>query len=65
MISSIDPPMPQGHSGYWKDPRVWELVNKAAGGPGIPGPTASHPGIPDAGAVDGLPGAQHGIPPAA
>src|SRR5690348_2417922 len=28
------------HSGYWKDPRVWELVNKAAAGPGIPGPTA-------------------------
>lgn len=25
-----DPPMPQGHAGYWKDPRVWELVNKVA-----------------------------------
>jgi hypothetical protein len=30
-------PAPQGHSGYWADPRVWAVVNRmAATGPRIP-----------------------------
>jgi hypothetical protein len=31
------PPTPQGHSGYWADPRVWKRINAlAASGQGIP-----------------------------
>jgi hypothetical protein len=26
------PPAPQGHSGYWADPRVWEEINRVAAG---------------------------------
>lgn len=30
-------PSPQGHSGYWADPRVWTMVNRmAATGPRVP-----------------------------
>ena len=24
------PPSSQGHSGYWTDPRVWTVINRAA-----------------------------------
>ncbi len=24
------PPSPQGHSGYWADPRVWDIINQVA-----------------------------------
>ena len=26
------PPAPQGHSGYWADPRVWDEINRVAAG---------------------------------
>ena len=29
------PPASQGHSGYWADPRVWNLINQIAAGEGI------------------------------
>jgi hypothetical protein len=42
-----DPPLPQGHSGYWEDPRVWELVNKvAAAAQRIPVTAVSQPSGP-------------------
>ena len=33
-----NPPSPQGHSGYWADPRVWKAINEAAVGTERPGP---------------------------
>jgi hypothetical protein len=58
------PPMPRGHSGYWDDPRVWELVNKVAAAVGFPPATAaSQPGIPAAGPGDSALGARNSIPP--
>jgi hypothetical protein len=36
-------PAPQGHSGYWADPRVWTEVNRmAAAGPRIPVGSGTH-----------------------
>ena len=36
------PPASQGHSGYWADPRVWDVINRVAvwlaGGPPPPPP---------------------------
>lgn len=29
-IYGQDAPAPQGHSGYWADPRVWDLINRDA-----------------------------------
>jgi hypothetical protein len=31
-IYGEDPAMPQGHAGYWDDPRMSALVNEAAAG---------------------------------
>ena len=28
------PPSPQGHSGYWADPRVWDIINQVAAADG-------------------------------
>jgi hypothetical protein len=36
-------PAPQGHSGYWSDPRVWATVDRmAATGPRIPIGSGTH-----------------------
>jgi hypothetical protein len=36
-------PAPQGHSGYWADPRVWAMVDRmAATGPRIPVGSGTH-----------------------
>ena len=36
-------PAPQGHSGYWADPRVWAMVDRmAATGPRIPVGSSTH-----------------------
>jgi hypothetical protein len=32
------PPSPQGHSGYWADPRVWAVINHVAAGLGDDAP---------------------------
>ena len=38
------PPSPQGHSGYWADPRVWTLINQIAAGGDGNNPVAPAPG---------------------
>jgi hypothetical protein len=35
------PPSPQGHSGYWADPRVWAVINHVAAGLGDDTPLPS------------------------
>jgi hypothetical protein len=55
-----DPPMPQGHAGYWKDPRVWEQVNTIAAAARDAPPVTSPHGTPDQGAGHGM---RHDIPP--
>jgi hypothetical protein len=35
------PPSSQGHSGYWADPRVWNLINQLAAGEGRDTPVAA------------------------
>ena len=39
-------PSPQGHSGYWADPRVWSLINQIAAGWGGNSPVAPGPAVP-------------------
>jgi hypothetical protein len=49
-----DPPMPQGHSGYWKDPRVWEQVNNIAAAARHAPPVTSPHGTLDRGTGHGV-----------
>jgi hypothetical protein len=40
-IYGQNPPSPQGHSGYWADLRVWDLINQTAARPGQRDPVAA------------------------
>ncbi len=59
------PPASQGHSGYWADPRVWDVINRVAAGlAGGPPPPPPPPGDGSALGVGPAPGASPGdIPP--
>lgn len=38
------PPAPQGHSGYWSDPRFWEAVDALAAAAAVPAQSRPSPG---------------------
>ena len=40
------PPSAKGHSGYWADPRVWNLINQIAAGQGGDAPVAATRAVP-------------------
>jgi hypothetical protein len=65
------PPASQGHSGYWADPRVWDVINRVAAGladapppppPGNGSAAGTGPGGPSPELIQGLAPAQEASP---
>jgi len=63
------PPSSQGHSGYWADPRVWNLINQIAAGKGRDTPVAASRAAPSPAAQLAAPAGAythaHDLPPVA